>query len=130
MNDGIFKVMGIEPVPGTLIIQELSEEVSGLITEDYLILPSTAHGNGERGNGLSGFAISTMNGEFPRSAREFDFATGGENSQGVPLQRFGLGRPTGPLGTGGSKFITRKSAAYPVPWVPAPSAQWINRHLS
>ncbi|GFR20085.1 hypothetical protein TNCT_486191 [Trichonephila clavata] len=46
MNDGIFKVMGIEPVPRTLIIQALSEEVSGLITEDYLILSSTAHRNG------------------------------------------------------------------------------------
>ncbi|GFX37328.1 hypothetical protein TNCV_76721 [Trichonephila clavipes] len=53
-----------------------------------------------------------------------------------------------PLGTGESKFITRKSAPVqnqsrkssvsgpsaplraPDPWAPAPSTQWINRHCS
>ncbi|GFU65918.1 hypothetical protein TNCV_5012161 [Trichonephila clavipes] len=46
----------------------------------------------------------------------------------------GRRRSIDPQCTGGSKFITRKSSEVQLirallgPWVPTPSAQWLNRH--
>ncbi|GFV54693.1 hypothetical protein TNCV_3844121 [Trichonephila clavipes] len=46
------------------------------------------------------------------------------------ISGMGRKRSMGPLGTGGSKFITRKYVKFSLSgtWVLASSAQWINQH--